>query len=317
MKPVEKEVVIVGAGPCGVAAAVQLVRSGIDALLIERRAVGGLLHNANWVENYPGMHQGITGPALCRLLERHLEAAAVEPVFDEVLRIGSEGERHRIVTHEGDVYHAQALILATGTIPNRGFLDDEKTLAGRSVFYEVRDALDQGKGRRAAIMGGGDAAYDYALNLASRGFQVSIVQRGASSCLPLLEERARGHAAIRIMKGASVRALTPGTNGLGIEIETREDSTVLDADFMIIACGRSPDDRLLSGLALRRTDGDAGGLPKGIFLGGDLVRGSFRQAGIAVGDGLAAAMAAVRHVRDLRGADMRPFEIDGEGESSS
>jgi thioredoxin reductase len=264
-----------------VAAAIQLKRSGVPVMLFEKGAVGGLLHNANLVENYPGIPGGLPGPSFCRRLEQHLESAGVVPVRDEVtsieagfvLKTGSKG-----------TVQARAVIVATGTVPTRGILEEEASLLGKRIFFEVWDVLCSAKGRRAAILGGGDAAYDYALNLASKGYTVRVLQRGPARCLPLLEERARDHDAITIVHGVNGIALRNEEKMLGIELEGER----LDVDFLLVACGRSPADRLLP-----ETN------PPGLFTGGDLVRGSLRQAGIAVGDGLAAAMKAARYVKGL------------------
>jgi thioredoxin reductase len=166
-------------------------------------------------------------------------------------------------------------------------------------------------------MGGGDAAYDYALNLASKEFRVIILQRDESSCLPLLKERARAHPAIRIMKGVQVRSCSERDGALEIVLEPKNDSGILSADFMIIACGRAPEDTLMRSLPAGRPHGNREGLPPGVFTGGDLVRGSFRQAGIAVGDGLAAAMAAARYVRSLNRDEKNQEATFREGESCS
>lgn len=274
-------VAVVGAGPCGVAAAIQLKRTGVPVMLFEKREVGGLLHNANLVENYPGIPGGMPGPSFCRRLEQHLQTAGVTPVHDEILSIEPG---FVLKTGSGRSVKASAVIVATGTVPVRGLFPEEESLAGKRIFFEVRDVLSGAKGRRAAILGGGDAAYDYALNLASKGYTVFVLQRSAARCLPLLEKRARGHDAINVIQGIDRIALRNGEKWLAIELKGER----LDVDFLLVACGREPADALL-----RETD-----LP-GLFLGGDLARGSLRQAGIAVGDGLAAAMNAARYVKGI------------------
>lgn len=278
-------VAVVGAGPCGVAAAIQLKRTGVPVMLFEKREVGGLLHNANLVENYPGIPGGLPGPSFCQRLAQHLKTAGVIPVRDEVVSIEAG---FKLKTGSGRSVQALAVIVATGTVPVRGLLPEEESLAGKRIFFEVREVLSGAKGRRAAVLGGGDAAYDYALNLASKDYTVFVLQRGAPRCLPLLEERVRGHDAITVIQGIDGLALRDGEKWLAIELKGER----LDVDFLLVACGREPADALLHEKDL-----------PGLFLGGDLVRGSLRQAGIAVGDGLAAAMKAARYVKgiDLNG----------------
>ena len=293
---------VVGAGPCGVAAAVQLNRSGIRTLLFERDGVGGLLWNANLVENYPGFPRGIPGPALCRLMERHLHTAGIEPLFDEVSGILPEQGGYTLRTGTGRTFHAGAVILATGTRPDTGMVQGEERLVGLRIFYEVKDVLERDSVSRVAILGGSDAAYDYALNLVSRGCRVKILQRGPARCLPLLAARAKEHGLVEVLESIRVTGCREMTGGLELFLTGSGTFSRLEADVLLIACGRSPEQGLIESLQAfpSKEWGDkifGTSLPEGLFRGGDLVRGPFRQAGIAVGDGLAAAMSAAKYLR--------------------
>jgi len=297
---------VVGAGPCGVAAAVQLRRSGFSPLLFERGSVGGLLRNANLVENYPGFPGGITGEALCRLLEQHLGQAGVRVIKDEVVDAATATEGYALKTRSGRTLTARTLVVATGTRPLTGLLKEPDALRGKGIFYEAADVAVEREGMRVLIVGGGDAAFDYALNLARRGAAVTIVRRGEPRCLPLLRERAAGHPAIDELAGATVLAMEEaGAGGAGTGVRVRiadaEGVRELDARALLIACGREPENALLHRLA--RSGKIANHLSPDLYAGGDVTRGLFRQAGIAVGDGLLAAMAAARF---LRGECPRP-----------
>lgn len=277
-------VAIVGAGPCGVAAAIQLKRHGLRTLLFERRAVGGLLLNANSVENYPGIPPGISGPLLSRLFERHLEAAGVEPAMEEIAEIERRDDGYRLRSRSGASHTAEAVLLATGTRPRKGIVPGEA-----KIFYEVWDVLMEEPGKRAAIVGGGDAAYDYALNLASKSFEVTVLQRGERRCLPLLAERAEEFSNITVMRDTAVESCSEKEDELEVSITRDGAKSVIVADFVLVACGRDAEDGLL-----RSQPSDP--VPDGLFTGGDVVRGDFRQAGIAVGDGLHAAMAIAEYI---------------------
>ena len=312
----EAAAAVVGAGPCGVAAAVQLRRSGVPVLLFEREDVGGLLWNAGRVENYPGFPRGISGPALCRLLGRHLARVGVSPRFEEVrsaARVEGEPSFFRLHTASGAVYHASVLVVATGTRPVRGVVPGEEALRGRRVFHEVKDLYDRARGARVAVLGGGDAAYDYALNLAARGARVELLRRGPARCLPLLAERAAAEEAVTVEAPVTVRAVEGGGRGVCLRVDGPGGARTLEADFLLVACGRAPEDGLLSGLRGAAPAAGGGGtpsLPPGLYAGGDVVRGPFRQAGIAVGDGLLAAMSAIGYLRSVRvpGEGARPGE---------
>lgn len=291
---------VVGAGPCGVAAAVQLKRSGFAPFLFERGGVGGLLRNANLVENYPGFPGGITGEALCRLLEQHLEQAGVDVIRGEVVDAAGVAGGYALKTRSGRTVTSRTLIVATGTRPLTGLLKEPDALKGRLVFYEAADVVVDREGMRVLIVGGGDAAFDYALNLARRGATVTVIRRGDARCLPLLAERVAEHPAIDELAGAAVLSITEvetegGTPAVRVRIADPDGVRELDARALLVACGREPENALLRRLA--RSGKIANHLSPDLYAGGDVTRGLFRQAGIAVGDGLLAAMAAAKFLR--------------------
>jgi len=153
------------------------------------------------------------------------------------------------------------------------------------------------KGKRAAIVGAGDAAYDYALNLASRRYEVVMIQRSAPKSLPLLQERVAAESAICSLEEVSIASWHETAEGLEIDLDP-PGREALEVDFLIIACGRSPERSLLGSISGQSIETDGLKTPPGLYLGGDLIRGLHRQAGIAVGDGLAAAMAAACYIAE-------------------
>ncbi len=111
-------VVIIGAGPAGLAAAMQLKRQGIDPLVLERKLVGGLLLNANLVENYPGFVEGISGPELVSLFKDQAERLGVVIENEEVITASFEANHFRIVTNKR-ILKSQLLIAGSGTKPKK------------------------------------------------------------------------------------------------------------------------------------------------------------------------------------------------------
>ncbi|MBU1708243.1 FAD-dependent oxidoreductase, partial [bacterium] len=111
-----KNVVVIGAGPAGIATAIQLRRHGIEPVLFEQNSVGGLLRNANLVENYPGFPEGIAGPALVALFQQQLENAGVVVHNEKVLELEFREEAFFINTEHRTAQFPIAVI-ASGTIP--------------------------------------------------------------------------------------------------------------------------------------------------------------------------------------------------------
>jgi thioredoxin reductase len=285
MRTKTADVLIIGAGPAGVAAAVQIRRYGLSPVLLEREAVGGLLRNADLVENYPGFPNGISGPRLAALFERHLRRAGVAVTFDEVLRLDFK-DGWRVGTKRA-AYRPRAVIVATGTKPKPipvPVPDDAKGL----VFSEVWP-LANVRRKRVSIVGAGDAAFDYALSLARRGNAVTILNRGReTSCLPLLRERAAANRNISYRERIRLRRIEAGRARGDLKLWT--DRSSMRADYLLFAVGREPRLDFLGKRVRRRGRTSADG--EKLFLAGDVHNGLFRQAAIAAGDGLRAAMRA-------------------------
>ncbi len=281
-------VAVIGAGPAGIAAAIQLKRCGLDPLLLERERVGGLLWNANWVENYPGFPNGVAGPKLIALMEKQMNRLGVEVTRAEVVSLDLQDDVLNIEAKKS-TYEANVVVVATGTqakpIPNVV----AKNAQGR-VFSEVWPLLEA-RGKRILIVGAGDAAFDYALNLSKKRNSVTILNRGEDvKCLQLLFERAAAEPLIEYRPRTAVRRVEADTTAGRLKVKCEADGVVesLAADYVLFAIGREPNLGFLSESVRRRERelAEAGRL----FFAGDVVNGLFRQAAIAAGDGLRAAM---------------------------
>jgi len=293
------DVAVIGAGPAGITAAIYLKRAGFEPLLFERDEVGGLLLNANLVENYPGFPGGIGGKDLIELFKRQLEETGVRVTMTEVTKVSREKDRFHIGTKDGD-FQSRSVIVATGTTPKNIAIEGMDRFLGKRIFYEVKDVPSPRKGKRFVVLGGGDAAFDYALNLAKDGCDVHILIRGREPrCISLLEERARKSAGIRIITGIAPKSVREDRGSLVLECDSDGKAIDISFDYMLFACGRNPNlDVLPKELSkgIEKNGVKGAGIP-GLFLAGDVSRGDFRQVGIAVGDGISAAMSATAYLK--------------------
>ncbi len=285
-------VAIIGAGPAGIAAGIFLKRAGLSPLLLEKAVAGGLLRSANLVENYPGFPEGISGRNLVRRFASQMRRMGIEITRAEVNRASMSKGAFAIQT-DSTTYRAESLIIATGTRPRDVKLRGARALGGTRFFTELTDVpVSLRKGKRAVVLGGGDAAFDYAIDLRESGDEVTILSRSEPRCLPLLRERAR-KAGARLRIGCEVTSASPIPKDGGVVCEIVGGPTEkVSADFILMACGRTPNIEFLDP-SLRRIV--AKGHPPrtsipGLFLAGDVARGDHRQTGIAVGDGVRAAM---------------------------
>ncbi len=281
------DVLVIGAGPAGIAAAIQLQRYGIPVVLFEKERIGGLLWNANLVENYPGFPNGVAGPKLVTLFEKQLQRTGVEVVFDEV-RTLDMAENSPIAETCSNTYRPRVVMVASGTKPSPFPLEIPANVRNR-VFSTVYP-LSKARGKHAVIVGAGDAAFDYALNLSRRNTVTILNRNGETQCLPLLWARARACAAISYRDRIAVRQVTASEAGSGLIVQCESggaESTVA-ADYVIFAVGREPQVNFLSA---RVTERERALLEHGqLYYIGDVKNGLLRQTAIAVGDGLRAAM---------------------------
>jgi thioredoxin reductase len=282
-----EDVIIIGAGPGGLATALQLKRYGINPLVFEQEQIGGLLHNANLVENYPGFPGGIPGPELVQLFKDQAQDLLTTIAHARVEELNYLENKFRVTTAK-QVYQSRTVVIATGTKP-RQFSDINIPVDLQNrVYYEVYPLLDL-HGKRIAITGAGDAAFDYALNLGESN-DILILNRGEQiSCLPLLWERARKSPRIQYFQNTRISQLsTTPDKKMVLECSTPIGHNILKVDFLIGAIGRDPQLDIVSGQFVEKaiqleSSGD-------LYYVGDVVNGLYRQTAIAVGDGILTAM---------------------------
>ena len=282
------DVAVVGAGPAGIAASIFLKRAGFDIVLFEKNEIGGLLLNAHLVENYPGFPRGIKGYELCNLMKAQLSRWNIRPIKEEVNEINVEDDGFVLTTNDSQDKF-RCVILATGTKPKKLGIPGETKLFGKSVFYDVKDLLPLIKlGDSCIVIGGSDAAFDYSLNLVEKQASVKLFYRSDKpKCLPLLLERVKKSSNIQLNPLSTLIELAEKDGKTEVLFDSKNS---LVADYVLIACGREPNEELLSENFMEKNI-------SGFYIAGDIKTGKFRQTGIAVGEGIHAAMSVEEYLR--------------------
>ena len=289
----KEDAIIIGGGPAGMISAIQLKRYGITVRVFEQHRLGGLLWNANLVENYPGFPGGIPGPELVRLFTQQFEALSLEPTKDTVTSLEYDGEDFLVTTQQG-IFASSALIIATGTQPNSfppGFLPEG---AVERTFYEVAPMLDV-QGKQIAVIGAGDAAFDYAINLSRKNHVMIFNRTKEIKALPLLVQRCATIQAIQYFEDMPVEQVLAEDSGLVLKFNQDQEKAVR-VDLLIGAIGRRENLPPMSD-QLVKEEKQLTKLGR-LQIVGDVQNGIYRQTAIAVGDGLKAAMKIYQFLKE-------------------
>ena len=302
----EYEIIIIGAGPAGLAAGLYAARARRRTLLIERKVTGGQIALTADVENYPGI-ESINGFDLATAMHAQATKYGMETAYVDVTAIDPHDDgRHILRTSEGD-YIAGAVILAGGADYNRLGVPGEDRLTGFGVSYCATCDAAFFRDQDVAVIGGGDSAVAEGLFVTRYARKATVVhRRDTLSASAILRERAISNPKISFAWNCVVEEIIGADAVTGARIRnvvTGETST-LDVTGVFIFIGQTPNTAYLKG----KLKMDAGGhiyvsdwmetdVP-GIFAAGDIRANSARQVVSAAGDGATAAIRADHYITD-------------------
>lgn len=285
----QERIVVIGAGPAGVAAAVQCARLDTVPLLLDRTGrPGGLVQNAHSIENFLGTAP-VSGSEFAVALADQLKRFGIPVRKGDVLRIEPVNDGFLLSGGMG-VIRARAVIVAPGSNPLSANIPGEADLAGVRLFYEVRNLLAL-RPRKAAVVGSGEGAFDYALSLAASGCKVDLLARGQrSKAGNRLTTLAAENSSIKIRYRTVISQVFRCDDGVGLGFEGRKESSTREYDGIVVAVGRQS---AVPPLLPPGTDIFGLTIMPGLYIAGDARLGSLGQVAIAAGDGLMCARMAV------------------------
>jgi thioredoxin reductase (NADPH) len=300
----EYDVVIVGGGPAGLTAGIYTARARLKSLLVEKAGPGGWIVNAGLVENYPGFPQGISGLELAELMNQQAVKFGLETLTAEVTGLELEGGQKAITTTEGNLV-AKAVIIASGSDRMKLDVPGEEEFIGRGVSYcAICDAAFF-RDLPVAVVGGGNAAMNEALDLSKFAAKVTVIHRRRElRATGILQERAFADPKIEFLWDTVVEAIEGEdmVNRLRLRHVPTGEKSALDISGVFVAVGFKPNTGYLKGVLSLDANGAIITNEKmetsvpGVFAAGDIRSGSIRQVVGAAGDGAVAAIYAERYI---------------------
>lgn len=298
------DVVIIGGGPGGYAAALYAARAGLSTLVLEKFSPGGQMATTDVVENYPGFADGVNGFELGMQMKQGAERFGVKTKLSEVKSVELALES-KVIRTAKETFEAKTVVLAMGAFPRELGLPNERELRGRGVSYcATCDGMFY-KGKTVVIVGGGNTAVADAIFLAKICEKVYVVHRRdelrASKTYMEALEKAEN---MEFVWSAEVVEIEAGELVTGVKVKSRKDDKVTEipCDGVFVAVGNVPNTELLKG----QVDLDEAGyvladettqtnLP-GVFAVGDLRKKPLRQIVTAVADGAVASKFAEEYI---------------------
>jgi len=301
------DVIIIGAGPAGMTAAVYTSRANLSTLMLERGIPGGQMANTEDVENYPG-YESILGPDLSNKMFEHAKKFGAEYAYGDVKEV-IDGKEYKTVVAGKKEYKTRAIIVASGAEYKKIGVPGEKELGGRGVSYcAVCDGAFF-KGKELVVIGGGDSAVEEGVYLTRFASKVTIVhRRDALRAQKILQDRAFQNEKVDFIWNHTVKEINEENGKVGsvtlVDVNTGEEQE-FKADGAFIYIGMLPLSKPFTELGITNENGYIETNERmetkvpGIFAAGDVREKMLRQIVTATGDGSIAAQSAQHYVEEL------------------
>ncbi len=305
----ELDLVIVGGGPAGLTAYIYAARARLKTVLVERLSPGGQVLVTDWVENYPGFPEGISGAELMEKFSAHARTLGLEPILDEAVGLTVDGELRLVHLASGRILVAPTVIVATGASPKKLGVPGEAELTGKGVSYCATCDGPFFRDEVIAVVGGGNTAVQESLFLTRFVRKIYLIhRRDQLRATKILQERALDHPKIEFLWNTVVTEILGQEKVEGVRIKNVKtgEEEVLQVGGIFIFIGIKPQTEWLDGvLAVDEggfivTDSEMRTSLPGVFAAGDVRAKACRQIVTAAGDGATAAYMAEHYLAERR-----------------
>ncbi|VVT08667.1 thioredoxin reductase, FAD/NAD(P)-binding [Sphingomonas sp. EC-HK361] len=298
---------ILGSGPAGLSAAIYGARAGMKPILVQGIQPGGQLMTTTDVENYPGFADVIQGPWLMEQMQKQAEHVGTTLMWDTVVAVDLTQRPFRLTGDSGDIYEGDVLVIATGAQAKWLGIDSEEPMKGKGVSACATCDGFFYRGKRVAVIGGGNTAVEEALYLTNHSDNVTLIHRRDSlRAEKILQDRLFAHPNITVVWNKEVREFVDGGGTAGLVALDLEDTQTgehsrIDVEGGFVAIGHHPATELFRGHLELDADhyikvetGTTRTSVPGVFACGDVMDKVYRQAVTAAGTGCMAALDAER-----------------------
>ena len=312
------KMLIIGSGPAGYSAAIYGARAMLKPIMVQGLQPGGQLTITTDVENYPGFADVIQGPWLMEQMRAQAEHVGTEMIWDTIVEIDlKSGPPFRAVGDSGDEYIGDTVVIATGASAKWLGVPGEQELGGKGVSACATCDGFFYRGKKVAVIGGGNTAVEEALYLTNHSDDVTLIhRRDELRSEKILQERLFSSDKITPMWNKTVERFEAGENGalhhLVLKDTVTGEESTLEVDGAFVAIGHAPATELFAGQLPTDNGGYLivePGTPRteipGVFACGDVMDHTYRQAVTAAGTGCMAALDAERFLSGLE------IELDG------
>jgi thioredoxin reductase (NADPH) len=295
------DVIILGAGPAGLTAALYAARARLKTLVVTGPMLGGQIALTSQVDNYPGFPEGVTGPELSDKFKAQAEKFGAEFLEADVSGVDFSAPPYR-VTADGKTIEARAVIVATGMNHRKLGVPGEDRLMGRGVFACATCDAALYEDRKVTVVGGGDSAVQEAIDLAQYASEVNIIhRRDETRACRCLMDAAEANPKIKFLYHTAVTEILGDRRVQQVRLSDLKtgESHLVETDGVLVAIGWDPNTAMFRGQldmndeGYLKTDGVKTSKP-GVYAAGDLTDTLYRQVVTSCGSGCAAALEAIR-----------------------
>jgi len=303
-----EDLIIIGAGPAGLTAGLYAARARLKTLMLEKLSPGGQVLMTDWVENYPGFPDGISGFDLIDKMRRQAEKFDLVIESQEVSRLELSLEKKVVVTDKGNL-ETRALILTSGATPRKLGIEGEELLIGKGVSYCATCDGPFYRDQEVALIGGGDTAVEEAIFLTRFAAKVHLIhRRDELRATKLLRERVMALDQVNIVWDTVPTRIVGDTEVKGVDLKNVKTGKTshLPVQGVFVFVGYIPNTELVKGqleldkLGFVVTNNDMQTSVPGVFAAGDIRSKILRQIATAVGEGATAVFAVERYLESLK-----------------